>query len=276
MSSLDYVRRFPVGAEVVRDGAHFRVWAPIRTRVEVVIEGGPVAGLEPEPDGYFSGYVAGVFDGMRYRFRLDDGAALFPDPASRFQPDGPHGPSQVVDPHAFTWSDRDWRGTPAEGQVLYELHVGTFTPDGTWAAAAARLPELAALGVTALEVMPVADFPGRFGWGYDGTCLFAPTRLYAPDDFRRFVDAARQRPRGHSRRRLQPLARRQLHPRARAQFLSNRHTTEWGEPFNSTARTPARSASSSCQRGILDRRVPYRRPGSTRLTPSRTIRPNTS
>src|SRR5262249_36992539 len=155
------------------------------------VEGGPVSSLEPEPGGYFSGFVAGLYDGTRYRFRLDDGAALFPDPASRFQPDGPHGPSQIVDPQAFAWNDRDWRGVSDEGQVLYEMHVGTFTLEGTWAAACGRLPELAALGITALEVMPVADFPGRFGWGYDGTCLFAPTRLYGtPDDFRRFVDAA--------------------------------------------------------------------------------------
>src|SRR5439155_923723 len=94
--------------------------------------------------------VPDVADGARYRFRLDGGPALYPDPASRFQPDGPHGPSQVVDPRPFDWTDRDWPGVPAEGHVLYEMHVGTFTPEGTWAAAAARLPELVALGITAV------------------------------------------------------------------------------------------------------------------------------
>ncbi|HSG39093.1 MAG TPA: malto-oligosyltrehalose trehalohydrolase, partial [Thermoanaerobaculia bacterium] len=115
----------------------------------------------------------------------------FPDPASRFQPEGPHGPSQVVDPSTFQWTDRDWRGVTREGQVIYEMHVGTFTPEGTWAAAARELPELADLGITVLELMPVAEFPGRFGWGYDGVDLFAPYHHYGePDDFRRFVDQA--------------------------------------------------------------------------------------
>src|SRR5205823_3386241 len=129
--------------------------------------------------------------GTRYRFRLDGEQALYPDPASRFQPDGVHGPSQVIDPGAFRWTDGAWRGAGLHGQVLYEMHVGTFTHEGTWEAAARELPELAAVGVTVLEVMPVAEFPGRFGWGYDGVDLFAPTRLYGtPDEFRRFVDRA--------------------------------------------------------------------------------------
>src|SRR5688572_22339750 len=142
MSSREYARRYPVGAETARDGTHFRIWTPIRTRVEVVVEGGPVVELGAEPGGYFSGFTADVHDGTPYRFRLDGGPALYPDPASRFQPDGPHGPSQVVDPALFEWTDRDWPGVPAEGQVLYEMHVGTFTPEGTWAAAMAHLPEL--------------------------------------------------------------------------------------------------------------------------------------
>jgi maltooligosyltrehalose trehalohydrolase len=193
-------RRLPVGAEILPEGGvHFRVWAPRRRRVEVVLEGGadatrrgPLAvGLEAEGNGYFSGRAAAAGAGARYRFRLDGEQTLCPDPASRFQPDGIHGPSQVVDPGAFRWTDGDWRGIGLPGQVLYETHVGTFTREGTWEAAARELPELAALGVTVLEVMPVAEFPGRFGWGYDGVDLFAPTRLYGtPDDFRRFVDRA--------------------------------------------------------------------------------------
>ena len=185
-------RRFPIGAEIHDGGVHFRVWAPRHRYVEVVLESAasPSSGeLEAESGGYFAAFVPGVKAGDRYRFRL--GGRLYPDPASRFQPEGPHGPSQVVDPFAFSWRDRDWRGVELRGQVLYEMHIGTFTPEGTWAAAARELPELADLGVTVVEVMPVADFPGRFGWGYDGVNLFAPTRLYgSPDDFRRFVEAA--------------------------------------------------------------------------------------
>jgi maltooligosyltrehalose trehalohydrolase len=191
---MEQQRRLPVGAEVVPGGGvHFRVWAPRRRRVEVVVDGPAgsfAAELPPEADGYFSGRVANAAAGTRYRYRLDGGDA-FPDPASRFQAEGPHGPSQVVDPNAFAWTDHSWRGVRLEGQVIYELHVGTFTPEGTWEAAAREMPELAAAGITVLEVMPVADFPGRFGWGYDGVNLYAPTRLYgAPDDFRRFVDRA--------------------------------------------------------------------------------------
>jgi maltooligosyltrehalose trehalohydrolase len=235
MSSPEHIRRYPVGAETTHSGTHFRVWAPIRSRVEVVVEGGPAVELASEAEGYFSGLGKDVDDGSRYRFRLDGGHALYPDPASRFQPDGPHGPSQVVNPSTFLWNDRDWTGVPPEEHVLYELHIGTFTPEGTWSAATTRLAELAALGITTIEVMPVADFAGHFGWGYDGTCMFAPTHLYGtPDDFRRFVDAA------HAQGLAVILdvvyshfgpAGAYIHEFA-PQFLSDRHTTPWGEPFN--------------------------------------------
>jgi maltooligosyltrehalose trehalohydrolase len=185
------VRRLPIGAEPQPGGGvHFRVWAPAAKAVAVDIAGQPPGALEPEGNGYFSGLVATARAGEQYRFRLD-GQAGFPDPASRFQPDGPHGPSEVVDPAGFAWRDAEWRGLPPERLILYEMHIGTFTPDGTWEAAARHLPGLAELGVNAIETMPVADFPGRFGWGYDGVDLFAPTRLYGrPDDLRRFVDRA--------------------------------------------------------------------------------------
>src|SRR6185295_51572 len=140
---------------------------------------------------YFSGLVAEAAADSLYRFRLDDETMLFPDPASRYQPQGVHGPSQVVDPSAFRWTDDAWRGQELAGQVLYELHVGTFTPEGTYAAAMLELPRLRETGITTIELMPVAEFPGRFGWGYDGVALFAPTRLYGrPDDRRPFVDTA--------------------------------------------------------------------------------------
>src|SRR5688572_25215892 len=184
-------RRWPIGAEVVPEGVRFRVWAPARRTCEVVLEDGDVHGLEREPerDGYFSGTIPGAGDGSLYRFRLDGGDHLVPDPASRFQPDGPHGPSQVVDPVRFAWTDDGWTGIGREGQVIYELHVGTYTPEGTYAALEGELGHLVELGVTTVELMPLADFPGRFGWGYDGVNLFAPTRLYGrPDELRHLVD----------------------------------------------------------------------------------------
>jgi maltooligosyltrehalose trehalohydrolase len=184
------VRRLPAGAEVQPDGGvHFRVWAPRCTRVEVMHEAGSHR-LEREEGGYYSGRVPGAAVGLHYRYRLDGGDA-YPDPASRFQSEGPHGPSRVVDPLSFRWTDGNWRGVRREGQVIYELHIGTFTREGTWRAAERELPHLSEAGITVLEVMPVAEFPGRFGWGYDGVDVFAPTRLYGePDDFRRFVDRA--------------------------------------------------------------------------------------
>ncbi|HVS39406.1 MAG TPA: malto-oligosyltrehalose trehalohydrolase [Gemmataceae bacterium] len=192
MASPTADRRLPVGADVVSSGVRFRVWAPQRRRVEVIFDGdSSSAALTPEGDGYFSAHVAAARTGMLYRFRLDGEATLYPDPASRFQPQGPHGPSEIIDPSAFTWTDRAWRGAGLAGQVIYEMHIGAFTAKGTWEAAARELPELADLGATVIEVMPIADFAGRFGWGYDGVNLFAPTRLYGrPDDFRRFVDRA--------------------------------------------------------------------------------------
>ena len=186
------MRRLPVGAEVQPEGGvHFRVWAPRCRGMHVEIQGlGPMA-FASEPGGYFSGFVQQARAGMRYRFRLDGAQEGLPDPASRFQPEGPHGPSEIVDPAAFAWTDAAWHGRRREELVLYEMHVGTFTPEGNWGAAIQELPRLAELGITCIELMPVADFPGRFGWGYDGVCLFAPTRLYGrPDELRHFVDRA--------------------------------------------------------------------------------------
>jgi maltooligosyltrehalose trehalohydrolase len=185
-----YRRRLPIGAEPSdRELTHVRVWAPRARRVQVV-NGGSITTLEAEGGGYHSGAIKAVL-GDRYQFKLDDDDRLYPDPASRFQPEGPHGPSEIVDPHAFRWTDQAWTGAVLEGQVAYEMHVGTFTRAGTFAAAEQELRELARVGITLIELMPVAEFEGRFGWGYDGVDLFAPTHLYGtPDDFRRFVDAA--------------------------------------------------------------------------------------
>jgi maltooligosyltrehalose trehalohydrolase len=189
-------RRLPVGAELLRDGAHFRVWAPDHRDVSLAIDASDASpGYElrmtAEPDGYFSASVEHARVGLRYRYRLGSSPDLVPDPASRFQPDGPHGSSELIDPAAFEWTDGGWHGVTPAGQVLYEMHVGTFTAPGTWEAAMSELPALADLGITVIEVMPIAEFAGRFGWSYDGVDLFAPSHLYGrPDDFRRFVDRA--------------------------------------------------------------------------------------
>ncbi|MDI6851985.1 MAG: malto-oligosyltrehalose trehalohydrolase [Deltaproteobacteria bacterium] len=241
------VRRMPMGAEVMPEGGvHFRVWAPGRRKVEVVIEppepepgAGPAGfALKAEKQGYFSGLFSHLNSGTLYRFRLDEEPSLYPDPASRFQPNGPHGPSQVIDPEEFAWNDQDWHGVNADdprGQVIYEMHVGTFTKEGTWEAASRELPELAGLGVTIIELMPVADFPGRFGWGYDGVNLFAPTRLYGtPDDMRRFVDQAHTAGIGV----ILDVVYNHLGPDGRyldqfsKHYFSKRHSTDWGETFN--------------------------------------------
>ena len=192
----DAVRRLTVGAELRQGGgAHVRVWAPAAKRIDLVIPGSDgtaerALAMAREPDGHFSVLDPDARSGGRYWFRLD-GDRLRPDPASRWQPDGPHEPSAYVDPAAFRWTDGARKGLTAVGQVVYEMHVGTFTPEGTWAAAAAQLEELARIGITTIEMMPVAEFPGRFGWGYDGVALYAPAHIYGtPDDLRSFVDRA--------------------------------------------------------------------------------------
>jgi maltooligosyltrehalose trehalohydrolase len=161
-------RRLSTGAEPAPAGVHFRVYAPKRARVAIVVQAAGsrrarTIALAPDGGGYFSGLADDVRVGDRYQVRLDDDRDLYPDPTSRFQPEGPGGPSEVVDPAAFAWTDRAWRGPELRGQVIYELHVGTFTPDGTYASALRELEELRSAGITLLEIMPIAEFPGRFG-----------------------------------------------------------------------------------------------------------------
>lgn len=231
-----FTRKLPIGAEATGSGVYFRVWAPAskNAAVQLISRGATkTVALEAEADGYFSGFVPEARVGMLYKFQLDSGA--FPDPASRYQPEGPHGSSQIIDSTTFGWTDKEWRGVGREGQVIYEMHIGTFTPKGTWASAIEQLPELARLGVTILEVMPVAEFPGLFGWGYDGVDLFAPTRLYGtPDEFRAFVDRAHALglgvildvvynhigPDGNYLNQFSP------------DYFSSRYQNEWGEALN--------------------------------------------
>jgi maltooligosyltrehalose trehalohydrolase len=181
-----------VGAEATSDGVRFRVWAPRARELQVVFDDEklPPLRLAPETDGYFCGMLSGAGPGLLYRYRLD-GDGPYPDPRSRYQPRGPHGPSMVVDAQAHRWRDREWRGPRMHGQVLYEMHIGAFTPEGTFDSAARRLPYLADLGVTCLEILPIGEFPGRFNWGYDAVDLYAPYHGYGDyDAFKRFVDAA--------------------------------------------------------------------------------------
>jgi maltooligosyltrehalose trehalohydrolase len=231
-------RRMPIGAEFTAgEGTHFRVWAPAVRRVDVVFEGAaasPPLQLAAEAGGYHAGHSPQAGPGTRYKLRLDGGDA-FADPASRWQPEGPHGPSEVVDLQAYRWNDEAWTGVTARGQVLYEMHVGTFTPEGTYAAAERHLPFLKDLGITVLEMMPVNEFNGPFGWGYDGVNLFAPTRLYGtPDELRHFIDSAHAiglgvildvvynhfGPSGN------------YVPRFSPHYLTDKYANEWGDAIN--------------------------------------------
>lgn len=228
-------RKYATGAEVRADGVSFRVWAPSRKRVTLSLpELGDRIPLDDEGGGYFSVFVRGLHAGTLYSYRLDDVEYDYPDPSSRFQPRGVHGPSQVV-ASDFSWKDDGWKGLDLPGQVLYELHIGCFTPEGTWRAAAEKLPLLREVGVTAVEVMPVAEFPGEFGWGYDGVFWYAPTRLYgSPDEFRAFVDAAHALGLGV----LLDAVYNHFGPAGNytgsfaKEFVSDRHRTEWGDAIN--------------------------------------------
>jgi maltooligosyltrehalose trehalohydrolase len=237
-------RRFPIGAECHNDRVSLRLWAPGSKRVTAVIEDrvehahraeqGQIV-LEPEGDGYFIAVTSKMRAGSCYRYRLDDGDALYPDPASRFQPAGPLGPSQIVAADGFAWTDDEWPGMTHAGQVIYELHVGTFSQAGTWRGAEDQLADLADLGVKVVEIMPVIEFCGAYGWGYDGVNLFAPTHLYgAPDDFRSFVDRAHALgigvvldvvynhfgPEGNFLHKFSP------------DYFTNRYHTDWGAAIN--------------------------------------------
>jgi maltooligosyltrehalose trehalohydrolase len=189
-------RRYPIGAELIAPcETHFRVWAPKAMTVDLVLEESAAKErkrsfhpLEREQGSYFSG-SANVGASSCYRFRVNNAEHFHPDPASRFQPNGPHGSSVIVDPTTFRWTDADWRGLKLKSQIIYEMHIGTFTPHGTWSAAADQLAELKRIGITVVEMMPIADFPGKFGWGYDGVDIFAPAHQYGtPDDLRAFVN----------------------------------------------------------------------------------------
>ena len=187
--------RMPFGAETRDDGAtRFRLWAPSAQSVELWLADRQQGFAMPrDAAGWAERVTRDAPAGTRYSFRID-GGLLVPDPGSRYQPLDVHGPSEVVDPYDYAWSDSEWHGIAPERLVFYEIHVGTFTREGTFAAVADRLDHLVALGVTAVELMPVADFPGRWGWGYDGVLPFAPEATYGqPEDLKALVEACHAR-----------------------------------------------------------------------------------
>ena len=179
-----------------RGGGLFRLWAPSAKRVDLVLSTGPDAGdhaMEAQADGWYELKLPTAEVGLRYGFKIDGGTVV-PDPASRSNPEDVHAPSALVEPTAFDWPDRDWRGRPWSDAIIYELHIGCFTPEGTFTAAIQRLDDLVKLGVTVVELMPVAEFAGARGWGYDGVLQFAPESSYGtPDDLKRLVVAAHDR-----------------------------------------------------------------------------------
>ena len=185
------------GAELQREGVVFRTWATAKKNVSVVVLGDNEnivreIPMEREPSGYYRAIDSASSPATLYKYRLD--GQLVPDIASRFQPKGVHGPSQVVaDGRSFRWSDSGWKATALHELVIYELHVGTFTQEGTFEAIAARFEHLKGIGVNAIELMPIADFAGDRNWGYDGVLIYAPSRAYGkPDDLRTLVNAAHE------------------------------------------------------------------------------------
>ena len=227
----------PFGATCELDGeTRFRLWAPSAVRVDLMLDvgQGESATAMACVGGGWHEAPAKARAGARYRFRLPDGLVV-PDPASRFNPQDVHAASEVIDPSAFDWQDDGWKGRPWNEAVVYELHVGTFTPQGTYAAAEGKLDYLVALGITAVELMPLADFPGRRGWGYDGVLHYAPEAGYGrPDELKSFIQAAHQR----GLMVLLDVVYNHFGPDGNylyayaAGFFTDRHHTPWGKAIN--------------------------------------------
>jgi malto-oligosyltrehalose trehalohydrolase len=231
---MKVIHRMPFGAAVGPDGVRFAIWAPSATSANVEVDGRSVV-MERAADGFFYGFDPDAAAGSRYAFRFDSAELAVPDPASRFNPDGVHSASEVIDADAFDWPDDGWRGRPWTEAVIYELHVGTFTPEGTYAAALERLDYLVDLGVTAIELMPLSATPGRWNWGYDGVLPYAPHAGYGrPDDLKRFIAAA------HARNLmvLLDVVYNHFGPDGNyigsyaPEFFTARHKTPWGNALN--------------------------------------------
>jgi maltooligosyltrehalose trehalohydrolase len=222
-----------LGATVRDDGAVFRAWAPRCRTLDVVIEGRRPLAMTRQDGGLFEAMVAGLPSGTRYQYRLD-GERYRPDPASRFQPEGVHGPSMVVNPASFPWTDQAFTGRALADLVIYELHVGTFTAAGTFEAIVPHLPNLVELGVAAVELMPVAEFPGSRNWGYDGVHLFAAQSTYGgPRGLRRLVDACH----AHGLSVILDVVYNHLGPEGNylgefGPYFTDRYRTPWGGAVN--------------------------------------------
>lgn len=227
------MQHYSFGPIISGRGVTFRIWAPKQSRVRVVIDEGERLAMKVGSDGWHSLDIDGIGAGAHYQFVLDNDLTV-PDPASRFQPYDVHGPSEIVDASDYQWLAEDWRGRPWSESVIYEAHVGTFTEAGTFRAAIDRLDHLQALGVTVLQLMPVAGFPGRRGWGYDGVLPYAPEASYGrPDDLRALVDEAHLR--GISV--MLDVVYNHLGPDGNylphyAPFFTDRHMTPWGNGPN--------------------------------------------
>ena len=229
--------RMPFGAEWAEDATRFRLWAPSAKRVDVELSQGEVRSCRPLQavgDGWYEARIAGVASGARYAYRIDDTTTV-PDPASRFNPEDVYAPNAVVNPLEFDWPDENWRGRPWHEAVIYELHVGTFSAAGTFAGVIERLDYLADLGVTALELMPIAEFPGRHNWGYDGVLPFAPDAAYGtPEDLKRLVACAH----AHGLMVILDVVYNHFGPEGNylalyaAQFFNPEHRTPWGDAIN--------------------------------------------
>ncbi len=179
------------GARLTSEGASFRLWAPAAKRVDLLLE--TPHPMQRSEGGWFSADIPGARTGAHYKFRIDDEIDV-PDPASAFQPDDVSGPSEVIDHAAYKWRASDWRGRPWQEAIVIETHVGTFTPEGTYRAMIGKLDHLVECGITALELMPLADFAGRRNWGYDGVLWYAPDSVYGPpDDLKALIDEAHLR-----------------------------------------------------------------------------------
>ncbi len=222
-----------LGANIVAGGVRFGVWAPHAERVDVAADD-VLAPMQRDDYGVWAATIPDIGAGARYRFQID-GDGAFPDPYSRRQPEGPHGPSEVIDPETHSWKDDRWRGVSPKGLVIYELHAGTYTPEGTFDALIAELDALRALGVTAIELMPIAEFPGTRNWGYDGVNIFAPSRNYGGvDGLKRLVDAAHARGLGV----ILDVVYNHFGPDGNyllqyaPEYLTDRHSTPWGDAVN--------------------------------------------
>jgi maltooligosyltrehalose trehalohydrolase len=230
---MQRIHTMPFGAEITAEGIRFALWAPTAREVALVLDGADHP-LEKHDSGWYCHVSAEARAGSRYGYRIDENLVV-PDPASRFQPDDVHGLSLVLDPRSYQWSDTSWAGRPWEETVLYEVHVGTATPEGTYASLMSKLETLRDLGVTAIELMPIAEFPGKRNWGYDGVLPYAPDAAYGtPEDLKRLVDRA------HALGLMMFLdvvynhfgpSGNYLHSYAKS-FFTDRHPTPWGAGIN--------------------------------------------